>query len=66
MRTYNSILKGLQEAIDCDRENITTKDFKEKYCNDCYWHKWNKCDIEKAKLKNCCNSLVEIGRYKLV
>lgn len=63
--TKRIIFIGLQEAIDFTKEKITTEDFRQQYCNDCYWSKWNKCDIEKATLDYCCNASIEIGRYKL-
>lgn len=48
-----------------DREIISVKDFRQKFCNECYWHKWNGCDIKIVTLYYCCHSGVDQCEYKI-
>ncbi len=48
------------------REEITVKDFEEKFCNKCYWHINNRCHIRIVTLDYCCHSQVDKWKYKII
>lgn len=37
---------------------MTETQFHEKYCINCYWHKYHGCKIETVKITYCINSTV--------
>lgn len=49
-----------------NRISITLDDFREKFCNECYWQENGRCDIEVVGLVFCCNSRVDQCEYKVV
>jgi len=48
------------------RQEITIKDFREKYCKDCYWRINNGCDIRIVKIDCCVHSQMYPWEYKLI
>jgi len=61
----SDLLNKLREKINRDKEIISTEDFKEKFCKECFWKKNNNCDINIVTLDHCCHSKVESYKYKI-
>ena len=53
----------IESAIDKLIINGETKDFKQLYCYECYWHKHHQCNIEVVGIKHCCSSTVKDAMY---
>jgi len=47
-----------------EKEVINIEEFMQRFCDKCYWHKWNNCDISIVTLDFCCHSQVEKWKYK--
>lgn len=48
------------------RQGITIEDFREKFCNDCFWKINNDCDIRIVKTEKCVHAGFYPWEYKLI
>jgi hypothetical protein len=47
------------------REAITLEEFRQKFCNKCYWDKCGNCDIEIVGIHNCVHAWIDKFSYKI-
>ncbi len=59
-------LKKLMLEMNDKKEKVSVVEFRQKFCNECYWSKWYGCDIATVTFEYCCNSLVDFGKYNLI
>jgi len=61
----NDFIIWWRDVMKDDREVITIEDFRQRFCDKCYWSKNNGCDIKTVTLDYCCHSQVERWKYKI-
>ncbi len=59
-------IKEFKKTLHKEKEIITAKEFREKFCNDCYWRTWGKCDIKIVGITYCVHALMDAWKYKLI
>ena len=58
-------INEFKQKMNKRKEIISTEDFRQRFCDKCYWHKNNGCDINTVTLDYCCHSQVEKWKYKI-